>query len=120
MGTSPLLRRAPRRPRRFVGLATIGLIVVAQAQAEPLRRCHVDGQLVVQAAPCAGDLHPASTALRPTPVAAGPADDVTAPPKKRRLADIMREREAENRARTKARPPQPDGSRILRDRMGAL
>jgi hypothetical protein len=112
----------PHRPRRIgAGLALMALLLGAQlAQAGPPQRCQADGRLVLQAGPCAGAPPAAATPLRPTLVAAEPAEDVSAAPKKRTLADIMREREEENRARTKAREPQVDGARILRDRMGAL
>ena len=99
--------------RRAGALVFLTLLLCAQAQAQVVRKCRVDGRLVVQSAPCA--IEPQATAAPSALVA-----DASEAPKQRTLADAIREREADNRTRTTAREKQIDGATILRARMGAL
>ena len=97
-------------------LACAALLLCTQAHA--VQRCRIDGRLVIQASPCpqATQVAPRQQAAdQPRMVAAADADA----PAKRTMADVMREREAAIRARPTAPETQPDGARILRDRMGA-
>ena len=115
MNTARLHRHAPRGAHRSVWLACLGVALCTHAQSQPLHRCRIDGRMVVQAAPCATAPQVVPATLHPALV----ADTADEPPKKRTLADILREREADNRARKVTHEPQIDGSKILRDRMGA-
>jgi len=115
MNTSPA-RHAPRplaRPARV--LVWTALLLCTQLHA--MQRCRIDGRLVYQASPCpqATQVEPRG-ADQPRSLAAADADA----PVKRTMADVMREREAAIRTRPTANDSQPDGARILRDRMGAL
>ena len=95
--------------------ACAALLLCTQVQA--VQRCRIDGRLVYQASPCpeASQVAP-HAADQPRTLAA--AD--TEAPAKRTIADVMREREAAIRARPAVHEPQPDGAKILRNRMGAL
>jgi len=101
------------RPARV--LVWAALLLCTQVHA--MQRCRIDGRLVYQASPCpeATQVAPRGAEL-PRTLAAVDADV----PVKRTMADVMREREAAIRARPHASDSQPDGAKILRDRMGAL
>lgn len=115
MNTAPA-PRAPRplaRPARLLIWTTLLLC----AQVHAMQRCRIDGRLVFQASPCPQPAPvTAPGADLPRTMAAAEADA----PARRSIADVMREREAAIRERPAAAQPQPDGARILRDRMGAL
>lgn len=100
-------------------LALCALLIGAHAaaSAQGINRCRIDGRLVLQSAPCPLDA-PRSTgaAAIPTPTAATTA---TTGPKKRTLADVLRERDGEARPSAPLREAQGDGAHILRPRMGA-
>lgn len=100
------------RPARV--LVWAALLLCTQAHA--MQRCRIDGRLVYQASPCpqATQIAPQGTD-QPRTLAAADVDV----PVKRTMADVMREREAAIRARPVASQSQPDGARILPDRMGA-
>ena len=103
----------PRLPalHRLAFVAAAGIVaVVAARPAQAIERCRIDGQLVLQAAPC-----PQPAAPKPALVDANSVEPVA----KRSIVDVMREREAAIRARP-AKESVPDGSKILRERMGAL
>jgi hypothetical protein len=84
------------------------------AQAQTIIKCMIDGRLVYQSTPCA--LEPrAGAASAPVAVAAvNPAA-----PKKKTLADVLRERDGSAPARPASREVQGDGANVLRSRMGA-
>jgi hypothetical protein len=84
------------------------------AQAQTIIKCMIDGRLVYQSIPC--PLEPrAGAASAPVAVAAvNPAA-----PKKKTLADVLRERDGSAPARPASREVQGDGANVLRSRMGA-
>ncbi len=100
------------------------LCAQAQAQSEPhsIQKCRIDGRIVFQASPCPLEARPAASAPKATatsrPKAA--ADEASGPPKKRVLADLLREREAAERGPPAATENHGDGEKVLRARMGAL
>ena len=113
--------------RRAAAIAWISLLPLlgaqAHAQSEPhsVKKCRIDGRIVFQASPCPLEARPAAPAPR-SAASAPPKDagDAASGPKKRVLADLLREREAAERG-----PPAPtethgDGAKVLRARMGAL
>lgn len=116
MNTEPALH-APRllaRPAR--ALVWTALLLCSQAHA--VQHCRIDGRLVFQAAPCPQPAHVATAGSEAMRSTLASADDAEAP-KKRTIADVMREREAAIRARPATHETQPDGARILPERMGA-
>ena len=106
--------RPPVRPARLLAICAVALLCT---QVHAMQRCRIDGRLVYQASPCpeATQVAPRGTDL-PHTLAAADADV----PVKRTMTDVMREREAAIRTRPVVSDSQPDGARILRDRMGAL
>jgi hypothetical protein len=90
----------------------------SQSQAHAVQRCQVDGRLVIQSMPCAREAR-ANPGTLVAVAAAAPADAGSAP-KKKSLADLLRERDGADRARPQAREFQRDGSTVLRSRMGAV
>lgn len=87
-----------------------------RADAQTIHRCSIAGRPVIQATPCAAEARPA--APRPAPAAAAiPAPEA---PKKRTLADILRERDGASPRQPVMREPQGDGANVLRARMGAV
>jgi hypothetical protein len=86
----------------------------AQAQAQVINKCRIDGRLVLQSAPCpieapAGALRAAESALTPA---------IPGAPHKRTLAEALRARDGGDPP--PARTLQVDGAAVLRSRMGAL
>ena len=115
MNTATALH-APRpavRPARLLAICAAALLCT---QVHAMQRCRIDGRLVYQASPCpeATQVAPHSADQTRTLAAA----DAEAPGK-RTIAEVMREREAAIRSRHAAQESQPDGAKILRDRMGA-
>ena len=100
----------------FAPLALGTALLFSQAaQAQAINKCVIDGRLVYQAKPCALEPH-ASAASAPIAVASvNPAA-----PKKKTLADVLRERDGVAPAPTAPHEPQGDGANLLRSRMGAL
>ncbi len=95
-------------------LAT-ALLCAQAAQAQAIHKCMVDGKLVFQSAPCVLE-PPAGAASAPVSVASvNPAA-----PKKKTLAEVLRERDGGVHAQPAAREAQGDGANLLRSRMGAL
>jgi hypothetical protein len=108
------------RPSLFAPLA-LGTALLcsqaAQAQAQAINKCMIDGLLVYQAKPCA--LEPrTSAASAPAPIAVASANPSA--PKKKTLADVLRERDGSVPSPAAPREPQGDGANLLRSRMGAL
>ena len=95
--------------------AAIGWASAAQAQAQAINRCSIGGQLVFQSSPCPLEARAGVTAA-PIVVASGNA---TAP-KKKTLADVLRERDGDGRAQPASREPQDNGADVLRSRLGAF
>jgi hypothetical protein len=116
---------APRRFRasafvHFVkfGPAALTLFVAWGAHAQAIHKCQVDGRLVYQSAPCTieprADAAPAAT----SPVATATAR--TTGPKKKTLADVLRERDGGDPAPAPRNEPRGDGANVLPSRMGAV
>ncbi len=97
--------------RRHSRAIAVVALLLACAQAQAVQRCRIDGRLVLQASPCPAEAAP------PAPVEML-ADASEAAPK-RSIADALREREADNRARAATREKKIDGASILPARMGA-
>ena len=95
-------------------VTSLALLLCAAAQAQAVRKCQVDGRVVFQSAPCAIEAR-GGGATPPTS-----AVDPAAAPKTKRLAELLRERDAAGPARPKAREFQADGANVLRSRMGAI
>lgn len=91
------------------------LLCSQAVQAEAINKCMIDGRLVFQSAPCA--LEPRASAAS-APVAVAPVNP--AAPKKKTLADVLRERDGSAQAQPAAHAVQGDGANLLRSRMGAL
>ena len=85
------------------------------AQAQAVNKCAINGQLVFQSSPCPLEARTGVTAA-PIVVASGNP----AAPKKKTLADVLRERDGDGRAQPASREPQDNGADVLRSRMGAL
>lgn len=86
---------------------------VIHAHAQSVRKCEVDGRAVFQAPPCAIEAR-----ANAAPAAALPAS--AAGPRKKTLAELLRERDGAGRERVVSQPLQPDGAAVLRARMGAV
>ena len=80
-----------------------------------MRKCKIDGRVVFQASPCP----PEAPAVAAAPAKAAPAETATAP-KKKTLADMLRERDGADPQRAPQREAQGDGANVLRSRMGAV
>ena len=106
-----------RRRLPIASLAIAALLIGAQsaADAQAINRCRIDGRLVIQAAPC--PLEPPALTSSP---ASAPAVAAPSGPKKKTLADVLRERDGAQRPQPVAREAQGDGANILRSRMGAV
>ncbi len=106
-------------PRLFAlaGL-TAALLCTHAAHAQAVHKCRVDGRLVYQASPCPLEPQAGATA---TPLAAASIGSPSAP-KKKTLAELLRERERDGAepAVPVSRDAQGDGANILRTRMGAV
>ena len=96
--------------------AALALLMCASAQAQSVRKCQVDGRVVFQSSPCAIEARVVASAA---PQAAA-VDTSAAVPKKKTLADLLRERDGTDRGRPQARESQGDGANVLRSRMGAV
>ena len=97
-------------------VTSLALLLCAAAQAQSVRKCQVDGRVVFQSAPCAIEARGGVATATPPTAAVDPA----AAPKTKRLAELLRERDAAGPARPKAREFQADGANVLRSRMGAI
>ena len=99
------------------GAATAALTVfpVSQAQAQ-VRKCELAGRVVYQSAPCPPEPRVASAA----PIAQAAAPATSGAPKKKTLADLLRERDGIDRGRPRPAEHQGDGANVLRTRMGAV
>jgi hypothetical protein len=105
---------ASQRIARTATASITLLLLGAAAQAQSVRKCQVDGRFVYQSSPCPVEARVASA----TPQAA--AAEPMAAPKKKTLADLLRERDGADRGRPPMREAQGDGANVLRSRMGAV
>jgi hypothetical protein len=97
----------------FAGVALS--MMAATTQAQTVRKCTIEGKVVFQASTCPVD-KPA-TVIAPSKTA---AVDVPAAPKKKTLADVIRERDGAENSRGPIREFKSDGADVLRSRMGAV
>ena len=95
--------------------AAFTMLSALPAQAQ-VRKCQIDNRVVFQSAPCPPEARVASAA----PVAQPAALETAGAPKKKTLADLLRERDGADRGRTRATEHQGDGANVLRSRMGAV
>jgi hypothetical protein len=108
--------RHPGLRRAAIATLALGFLLCGGAQAQAVRKCNIEGRVVFQASPCPPERAEPAVAAK----ASGPEADTTAP-KKKTLADILRERDgADARHRAPAREVQGDGANVLRSRMGAV
>ncbi len=96
-------------------LAALTALSASPAQAQ-VRKCQIEGRVVFQSAPCPPERHVASAA----PDALPTAPSTPGAPKKKTLADLLRERDGIDRGRTQPIEHQGDGANVLRSRMGAV
>lgn len=114
-------RRAGRFGRPTSLLLCSAALLCGAAHADPVRKCHVEGRIVFQSAPCPPEAQPTTVAARIAPAAsAASATDAAGQPKKKSLAEILRERDGADLGRRQAREAQGDGANVLRSRMGAV
>jgi len=92
------------------------LLCCHSAQAQGIKKCMIAGHMVYQATPCAPEA-PAAIPAAATKVAAAP---LLVAPKKKTLADLLRERDGGANTSSTPREVQGDGANLLRSRMGAL
>ena len=121
----PRLRRMPteqppNRPGRAVlcSAALLASMIASMplaAHAQAVQKCRIDGHIVFQSSPCPLEARPAANLAPPSVVA-----DSSGAPKKKGLADLLRERDGADRVRPAAREAQGDGANVLRSRMGAI
>ena len=98
---------------RSVTLAAL-LLASTALHAQTVRRCQIEGRQVFQSSPCPTETHVVARTMAPAAV-----EPITAP-KKKTLAELLRERDGSERARLPAREFQGDGANVLRSRMGAV
>jgi len=103
----------------LAALSSIVMLCSAQAAfAQAVNKCTVGGRIVFQSAPCAIEARPAPAGVV-ADAAANPANASTAP-KKKTLADMLRERDGASPEQPVSREFQQDGANVLRSRMGAV
>jgi hypothetical protein len=103
------------RSTALVAAMSVALLWCDAAHAQAVRKCKIDGRVVFQASPCPPETQ-AAAVLPAKATAAEPA----AAPKKKTLADILRERDGADAGRAPQREAQGDGANVLRSRMGAV
>ena len=112
------MNTAHRRWRATLLLSATLLGGAQTAQAQAVYKCMVGGHLVYQSSPCRPPEARTSVAAAPAVVATTPP---AAPaPKKKTLAELLRERDGSTPTAPAARESQGDGANILRSRMGAV
>jgi hypothetical protein len=94
----------------------IGLVAMAfaPAQAQTVQKCMIDGHAVFQSSAC-----PVQPSAAVNVAAPAPAEVASAPPKKKTLAELLRERDG-NQPPSHRTEFQRDGADVLRARMGAV
>lgn len=102
-----------KRTAPAIGLVA-ALLACGVSHAQTVHKCQVDGRLVFQSSPCPQD---ARVAAVTAPLAAA---EPVVPPKKKTLAELLRERDGAEKARSPTREVQGDGANVLRSRMGAV
>ncbi|HKW84483.1 MAG TPA: hypothetical protein VJN68_12100 [Burkholderiaceae bacterium] len=103
----------------LASLSSIVMLCCAQGVlAQGVNKCTVGGRVVYQSSPCAIEVRPAPAGVV-ADAAANPAN-ASATPKKKTLADMLRERDGAAPAQSATREFQQDGANVLRPRMGAV
>jgi hypothetical protein len=98
------------------GLGAAALWHASSAQAQQVYKCRLDGHMVFQASPCRPEPAP-TVVVAPAPA---PAASAAVAPKKKTLAELLRERDAATPAPSATNESKGDGANILRTRMGAV
>ena len=98
------------------GLLAAALWHAPAAQAQQVYKCRLDGHMVFQASPCRPD---PVAAVAVAPALASAASAVVAP-KKKTLAELLRERDGATPSQPVTNEAKGDGANILRTRMGAV
>ena len=110
-----------RTPHRLLLAPPLSLIVMLccapGASAQAINKCTVGGRVVYQSSPCAIEARPATAAAE---AVASNVNPPAAAPKKKTLADMLRERDGAAPAQPTSREFPPDGANVLRSRMGAV
>lgn len=102
-------------------LSLIVMLCCAQsASAQAINKCTVGGHIVFQSSPCAIEARPATTAGATPEAVASNTNPPAGAPKKKTLADMLRERDGATPAQPTSREFPPDGANVLRSRMGAV
>ena len=91
------------------------MLWASAVQAQAINKCTIGGRLVFQSSPCPLE---ARTSVASAPIVV--ASSTLAAPKKKTLADVLRERDGDVSARPVSREPQGNGADVLRSRMGAF
>ena len=98
------------------GLLTTALWHAPASQAQQVYKCRLDGHMVFQASPCRPE-PAAAVVVAPAPASAASA---VVAPKKKTLAELLRERDSAAPAPSATNESKGDGANILRTRMGAV
>ncbi len=119
--------RTTYRPLLASVSSIVMLCCVQPVLAQAVNKCTVGGRVVYQSSPCAIEARPAVAAtVAATAAATASADALasnanpSAAPKKKTLADVLRERDGAAPAQPVSREFQQDGANVLRSRMGAV
>jgi hypothetical protein len=100
--------------------AVLPLLLCAPAHAQSVLKCQIDGRTVFQSSPCPAEQRAGANAPQAPAAQAVSAASAASAPKKKNLADVMRERESNDRPQPRSHEAQADGANVLRSRMGAL
>jgi hypothetical protein len=107
--------RRLRTVQSMVITSLIGLFGAAcvPAQAQTVQKCMIDGHAVFQTSACPVQAPVAVSAAAPAPA------EVASAPKKKTLAELLRERDG-NQPQSQRSEFKRDGADVLRERMGAV
>ena len=98
-------------------MSSLVLLSAESAQAQSVQKCLIDGRTVFQSSPCPLEARAVPHgSVAPQVVATG----AVGAPKKKTLADLLRERDGADPPRHATNADQADGAKVLRSRMGAL
>ena len=114
---------AASAPRLLIaaGALSAAMLGATAAHAQAIHKCRVDGRMVYQSSICPAEpMAPAAAKAGPTPAPVAVATTNPVGPKKKSLADLLRERDGAAPAAPAAPDAQGDGANVLRSRMGAV
>jgi hypothetical protein len=116
-------RHRSRTPRRAPLLVALAATLFSGVHAQAILKCRIDGRVVFQSSPCPLEAR-ASVALATVPLpasrAAPTAPGQPAAPRKKTLADVLRERDGNDPVGPEPPAFRSDGADVLRARMGAI